>query len=669
MPLMPLQCRGRTIRSVGVVGSGQIGPDIALHFARSLAPYGVRVTVTDLSQAALDAGAARARKKVEKSVGSGSMKPDAAKATLDALRFTTDAAAFSDAGLVVEAATEDLAVKRRIFADLARRCPADTILASNSSHMEPDVLFEGLADPGRALVIHYFFPAERNPLVEVVPGGRTDPAVADACMDLYEAMGKVPIRVRSRYGYAIDPIFEGLFLAALLLADAGVATPQQIDAVARKSLRLGVGPFTAMNLAGGTPITRIGLAGYRKAIMPWFRVPESLVTRADPWPTAGRGEEVAVDPKTFETVSRALRGAFFGLVTEILDAGVSNVDDLDMAVEIGLAAAPPFRLMNEVGVDEARRLVEAYAAENPGFRVASVLARTSPWKVRRIVRRDHDGVAVLTIRRPQAANALDRALFEEIRETFVALRSDPSVRAVVLTGFGTKAFVSGADVSMLASLATPADGEALSWSSQEALLAVQDLGKPVVCALNGPAMGGGSELAMACTTRVARAGLPVCFAQPEPRLGIIPGAGATQRLPRIVGIETAAEILRTGRTVSGAEALKLGWLEREVPAGEDLADAAAALARERASVPGPAIDRGALLAPAALPSVDIGPLSRRVDEIQRKAILEGCAKPLAEGLRFESRCFGEVCGTKDMRIGLQNFFETQGKRPAPFVHG
>ncbi len=666
---MPWERKGRTIQSVGVVGSGQIGPDIALHFARSLAPHGVRVTVTDLSQAALDAGAARARRKVEKAVESGSMKPDAAKATLDALRFTTDAAAFTDAGLIVEAATEDLSVKRRIFADLARRCPADAILASNSSHMEPDVLFEGLDRPGRALVVHYFFPAERNPLVEVVPGARTDPAVSDACMDLYEAMGKVPIRVRSRYGYAIDPIFEGLFLAALLLADSGVATPQQIDAVARKALRLGVGPFTAMNLAGGTPITRIGLAGYRKAIMPWFRVPESLATRETPWPTAARGEEVPVDAKTFETGSRALRGAYFGLVTEILEAGVSNVDDLDMAVEIGLAAAPPFRLMNEVGHEEAKRLVAEYAERNPGFRVPAVLSRTTPWKVRRIVRRDRDGVAILTIRRPQAAHALDRALFAEIGETFRALRADASVRAVVLTGFGTKAFVSGADVSMLAAVRTAEEGEALSWSSQEALLAVQDLGKPVVCALNGPAMGGGSELAMACTTRVARAGLPVCFAQPEPRLGIIPGAGATQRLPRLVGIEAASEILRTGRTVSGAEALRLGWLEREVPPSEDLADAAAALARERASSPPRPFDRGALRAPAALPSVDIGPLSRRVDEIQRKAILEGCSKPLLEGLRFESRCFGEVCATQDMRIGLQNFLDTQGKRPAPFVHG
>jgi enoyl-CoA hydratase/3-hydroxyacyl-CoA dehydrogenase len=663
---MSWECRGRSIDTIAIIGSGQIGPDIALHFAKSLAPAGVRVVVNDIAPSALEAGRARIERKIAKGIESGAFKKEQAGVILGALHFTADKDALWGAGLVVEAATEDLAIKRRIFQDLAARCSADAILASNSSHLTPEALFEDLPSPQRCLVLHYFFPAERNPLLEVVPGRRTDAAVAAFCMEFYEAIGKVPIQVGSRYGYAIDPIFEGLFLAALLLWETGVASPEQIDQVARKTLGMGVGPFTAMNLAGGIPITRIGMKGYHEAIMPWFRVTPALESRTEPWPTAPRGSQVEVDSATFEKVSRALQGAYFGLAAEVLDSGLTSVDDLDMAVELGLVMKAPVRLMNEVGVREALTLVEEYADANPGFKVAPVLRRAQPWTIRRVLRRDVNDVAIVTVRRPATLNALDRAAFFELAEVFSEIRKDPAIRAAVLTGFGVKAFVSGADIGMLAAVRSSQEGETLSWESQQAFLAVENLGKPVVCALNGLALGGGSELAMACTARIARAGQSVCFGQPEPKLGIIPGAGATQRLPRLIGLEAAAEILRTGRTVSGAEALRLGWLRKEVKGS--LIDAAVALAREMAASNAPSIEKGSLRTPRELPSLDIGALSRRVDEILVKAILEGCALPLEAGLRFESKCFGEICATRDMRIGLENYLKTQLKTNASFVH-
>jgi enoyl-CoA hydratase/carnithine racemase len=198
------------------------------------------------------------------------------------------------------------------------------------------------------------------------------------------------------------------------------------------------------------------------------------------------------------------------------------------------------------------------------------------------------------------------------------------------------------------------------------MLLIQQLGKPVVAALNGLALGGGSELALACTARIARKGLKVCFGQPEVNLGIIPGAGATQRLPRVVGMALAWELLRTGRTVPGDEAEEIGYLREQVEG--DLLARAIELARE---LPMETIHENSF-APiefeTTLRDIDIQHRSRKVDEILRKAILEGCAKPIEEGVRFESDCFGEVCGTKDKRIGIENFRKTQLREPAPFVH-
>jgi enoyl-CoA hydratase/carnithine racemase len=238
----------------------------------------------------------------------------------------------------------------------------------------------------------------------------------------------------------------------------------------------------------------------------------------------------------------------------------------------------------------------------------------------------------------------------------------------VLTGFGTKAFVSGADVKFLAGIGSPAEGVAAAERSKEAGRCIEGLGKPVVCALNGMALGGGNELAMCCTTRLVRKGLPLAVAQPEPNLGIVPGAGATQRLPRLVGIGKAAELLRTGRGLSSREAVECGLVRAEVDG--DVVDAAVDLVRAavRGDVKLPALDPAPLDVPPELPPVELGHLSRAIDALICRAILEGCRRPLAEGLRFESEMFGACCGTEDMRIGVRNFLANGPRARAEFVH-
>ena len=672
---MAFTYQGRTLNKIGVVGSGQIGPDIALHFTKVMAPHGTPVVVVDIADEALANGQAKVSAKVRKGVDSGAFKPARAEAMLANLTFTSDYDALKGADFVIEAATENPAVKAKIVDQLESLCGPGAVLVSNSSHMEPEVIFAGAGHKNRTAVVHYFFPAERNPVVEVVPGADTDEDVASWLLSFYTEIGKVPIRVGSRYGYAIDPIFEGLLETSVLLVEAGVATPKEIDTVARKRLGLGVGPFTAHNLTGGNPITNHGLGEMHTKLGPWFRSPallQEMVEKNQDWEIPGRKERVEVAPETAQRVGDALAATYLGLCCEAVDAGITNVADLEMAVELALVVRPPFAMMNEMGVPEALQLVERFAADHEHFPVAGCLreqaASGEPWNIPYVLREDRDGVAVLTIRRPRVLNALNATVFDQLSAHASALAADDSIAGVVITGFGRKAFVSGADVGFLAKIQSAQEGEATARHSQLALQAIANLDKPVVCAMNGLAFGGGNELAMACHARVCRKGLRVLAGQPEPNLGIIPGAGATQRLPRLVGVENAATLLRTGRPISSAEAVEMGLVREEVDG--DVVAAAVDLAR-RAAKGDTSIKRMSpepLPMPDALAEVDLGHLSRAVDAIMVRAILEGCAQPLAEGIAFEAKMFGEVCKTRDMRIGVQTFMEKGARAKAEFVH-
>lgn len=667
---------GRTLRKVAVIGSGQIGPDIALYFTKVLSPFGVRTVVVDVSDQALANGKAKVEKKVQKGVESGAFTADQQAQMLGAVSWTNDYQQLAGADLVVEAATENKELKAKIFAQVEGLVGPDAILCSNSSHLEPEVIFGNTELPGRTAVVHYFFPAERNLLVEVVPGKQTAATTTQWLLSFYEAIGKVPIRVASRYGYALDPVFEGLFFACALLAEQGVGSTKQIDVVGKKTFKMGVGSFTAMNLTGGNPITAVGLDNYTTKINPWFRTPQSLkdkVAKKENWDVPARGEVVEVPPALEAQIRDALLGAYFGICGEIVDAGLVSIADFNMGLDIALDMKPAFTFMNELGTAKALALVQAYAAKNPGFPVPKCLAALGkdnrPFEVPVVLREDRDGIAVLTIRRPKVLNALDQSVFEELRTRFQECDRDPKVQGIVLTGFGKKAFVSGADVNFLAKIDSVAMGERTSRASQVCVDAIQAVQKPTVAALNGLAFGGGIETAMACEVRIAQKGLKVLAGQPEANLGIIPGAGGTVRLPRLIGIERAAEMLRTCRPISSEKALAYGLIREEVEG--DLVGRAVQLAKELATgrAPRSRMAEGPLPnVPASLPAVDIGHLSKKVDEILCKAILGAAKLPLHEAILFEAKCFGEVCGTEDMRIGVDNFVKNGPKVKAQFVH-
>ncbi len=666
---------GRTIRKVGVIGSGNIGPDIALHFSQNLYSYGVPVVIVDIVQAALDSGSKKAQAKMDKAAEKKIYKKDVAEAIFKNMIFTTDYNTLSDADLVIEAAFESIEVKDKIFSRCEEVCPKTTILASNTSHMVPDDIFSKMKDKTRCLAIHYFFPAERNMALEIIPGTETDPGLVEYLMKFYEFIGKAPIEVKPRYGFALNPIFEGVFLAAALMVERGIASVKQADAIVQKALSMGVGPFTAHNLAGGNPLTQHGLMGMTSTIMPWFRSPKILddqVKSGKPWETAAKGETVEYSQEMYEAVANWVMGAYFGMACEIVESGITNIGDFELGVDIGLVMAPPFGLMNKVGIKRSLELVENYAKENPGFKVADLLVKQAasekPWRIPVVLRMDRGEVAIIKIRRPKVLNALNEDVFEQLRETFTEIQKDPKIKGAILTGFGTRAFVSGADIGMLAAQKTAEEAEKACLKNYAILDLIENLGKPVVCAMNGLAFGGGNEIAMACTVRIANKGQKVFVAQPEPRLGFIPGAGGTQRLPRLIGIEKAWPILRNANPISSAQAREIGLIQEEVEG--DLIEAGIRWINDLLSgkVKPPTMPKGPIPIPSTLPEVDIGHLSRKIDSILQKAILEGAKTTLEEGLKLEAKLFGECFYTQDRQIGIENFMKNGPKVNANFVH-
>jgi len=672
---MPFTMFGRTIRKVGIIGSGNIGPDIALHFSQNLYSYNVPVVVVDIVQAALDAGSKKAESKMAKTVEKKIYKKEEADVIFRNILFTTDYGKLSDADLLIEAAFERLDVKHKIFAQLEEACPKTAILASNSSHIPPEEIFPKMKDKKRCLVLHYFFPAERNILMEIVPMKETDPALIEYSKKFYEFIGKAPIVVGSRFGYAVNPFFEGIFLATILAIEKGVASVKQADTITQKTLGMGVGPCTGHNLSGGNPLTQHGLQQYTSIIMPWFRSPKILDDRVKSgiaWETAAKGEKVEYSKEVYEAVSNRVMAAFFGIACEIVESGITNIGDLDMAIENGLVMTPPFQLMNQVGIKKSLELVESYAKEEPGLKVTEMLKKQAasgkPWKIPVVFREDKGDIAIVKIRRPRVLNALNQDVFDQLTELFTDLKKDPKIKGAILTGFGTRAFVSGADIGMLASQKSAQEAEANSLKTQIPLKLIENLGKPVVCAMNGLAFGGGNELAMSCTARIAKKGQKVFVGQPEPTLGIIPGAGGTQRLPRLVGIEKAWPILRTGNPISSAQAKEIGLIQEEVEG--DLIEAAMTWVKNILSgkVRVPPIRKDPIPIPSKLPEVDIGHLSRKIDSLLQKAILEGAKMTLDEGLKLEAKISGECFLTEDMHIGLDNFMKNGPRVKANFVH-
>jgi enoyl-CoA hydratase len=246
-----------------------------------------------------------------------------------------------------------------------------------------------------------------------------------------------------------------------------------------------------------------------------------------------------------------------------------------------------------------------------------------------------DKIARITFNRPNVLNALNRKTMDELGDCLKKVRADDDIRVLILTGAGEKAFIAGADINEL-SQQTPVNGREFTLYGQEIIHRLETLGKPAIAAINGFALGGGCELALACTLRIASRNAKL--GQPEVKLGIIPGYGGSQRLPRLCGKGVAQELILTGEMISAEESLRVGLVNRVVDSSELLATAEAIAKKIIAN------------APLAV-------------KYAMEAVERGMEMPQEEGLYLEATLFGLCCATQDMREGTHAFLE---KRPPKF---
>lgn len=639
-------------RHVAVVGAGTIGPDIA-YYLKSALP-GLKLTLLDIRQAAVDSALQRLTEYADKAVARGKMDADAARATLDGLVGSTDYDALADCDWIIEAATEDLALKRRIFADIEARVGIDVVITSNTSSLPAARIFGELKHPARATVTHFFAPAWRNPAVEVIDWPGADPALVTWLRHLFAATGKLPLMSTDAPCFMLDRVFDNWCNDAALLLDG--ASAAEIDTVAGEFAF--AGPFFVLNLAHGNPIIietntlQADEEGEHYRPAPIFRSVER-------WQTTGGGRHSEIAAATRALVRDRLLGVLFSQTVDILDRGIGAAADLDLGCRVALGfRSGPLELMHTLGETRCTEVLERFARDRPGMPMPRrALAQYQPAE-RHLLVDTVDRVVVITLRRPQALNALHDEMTDEILTVIRRHEADPQVAGFVITGYGTKAFCAGADIGRFPALL--GDSQAAAQYARDCsrlLLHLDSCAKPVVAALNGMALGGGFELAMRCHAIVADRG--AWMQLPEITLGIVPGIGAMvvpyRRWPQAAmvfhGMLTRAERLTAVR------AHELGMVSALADGYADLV--AQAIAQVHAlSGQRPASRDGALAVPAFAPApARLGrPLSAAVTALIEDAVSQAArAASFTEALEVGYHAFGAAACTAAAREGIDAF--------------
>jgi len=657
-------------RTLAVIGAGNMGSGIA----QKMASEDFDVLLVDLDEGTVARGLRGIERTLDDGVERKLFPPERVKEILARIRGTTSFDDLADVDLVVEAVFEEMRVKREVFARLEQACRRDTILATNTSSFAVADIAAGTASPDRVIGLHYFYHPAKNRLVEVVGGAKSSADALGRAWTLQERLGKTPIRTKDSSGFVVNRFFGPWLAEAVRVLDEGIADIPTIEAAAKQTFGIGMGPFELMNVTG-IPIAVHTDDTLGAAFGPLYGTPDRLRLQFEseqPWDLSGEPTMSEVDP-----VADRLAGIVFYIASALVDEGVGTIEDTDIGARVGLRwRRGPFELMNVYSLPRAARLIDSVATrwEVPVPAVFTrQLATGQPFPFRLVRREDKDGVATLTIDRPDALNALNEAVMAQLAAAFRAAAADPSVNGIVLAGSG-KAFVAGADIRFfLKNIEAKNIGKIAEFTraGQALLLEIQRCQKPVVARVHGLALGGGVEIALACHYIVATP--KATFAFPETGIGIYPGLGGTQRTTARVGRGLAKWLVLTGETVTAEQAAAIGLVDRVVPY-EDL-DAAirACIARGPvASRTPPAVPDAFREIAARFESPDIESLRASEKRLGYKAPLalrfasdlidRGEGTPIDEGIAMELSHLEAIFSTADAYEGLSSL----GKRRPVF---
>jgi enoyl-CoA hydratase/3-hydroxyacyl-CoA dehydrogenase len=557
----------RPVRILAVIGAGNMGSGIA----QKAATEGFPVILVDLDDAKVARGLAIIEKTLADGVERKIFRHDVAAKIRERITGTADWSKLQAADLVVEAVFEDFEVKKQVLARLETVCRPDAILATNTSSFLVTDLAKEMKHPERMVGLHYFYHPAKNRLVEVIPGEATSSDVVAAAWTVQEMMGKTPIHSADASGFIVNRYFVPWLNEAVRLLEEGTADIPTIEAAAKKTFGAGMGPFELMNVTG-VPIAMHAANTLGQAFGPFYAPAELLkkqVASGKNWELSGTPDE-----SKFDAVAARLLAVTFLVATSLVDEGVGTVEDTDIGARVGLRwPKGPFEMINRFGIKTAGDLVGQFGGgwdiPVPGDLSLQWRANT-PYAFALVKSETKDGIATLTVNRPDAMNALNETVVSQLHDAFKKAAADPKVKGIVIAGSG-KAFIAGADIRFFVRNIQSGDLQRIVdfTKAGHALL-------KVIARLHGLALGGGLELAQACDVLIATP--RASFAFPETGIGIYPGLGGTQRPTRRIGVGLTRWLVFTGQSLGPDEALAIGFIDKVVPHEELDAACRAAIA-------------------------------------------------------------------------------------------
>jgi enoyl-CoA hydratase/3-hydroxyacyl-CoA dehydrogenase len=646
-----------------VVGAGTMGGQIA----QTIAAAGIPVVLKDVDPELVEAGLAEARKVTQDQVGKlvekGRLNEEAAgiqvAGVVERIEGTTSYDGFGDVDFVIEAVPERLEIKQAVFAELDAVTPGHAILASNTSSLSITEIGDATLRPDKVVGFHYFFPASVMRLIEVIEGDDTAPETVHSAVAFAQSIRKMPITCAEVPGFVVNRVLMSALTEVWRVQEERGWSIQAIDKAVSESRTAPMGPFFLGDLLGLDTVLHVAEhldASYpgRMHVHSGLRklVAEGRLgskTGGDGFYRDGRPQvpgEGEPDPQEL-----ADRFNLKALVEACLlvEEGVATTKDIDLGMMAGAGLMPPpFARADSEGLDTVVAKLERAAGEwgerfEPPLLLRRLVnqGRTGPSagqgffaykrpddgfeQSRTVTLETRGDVAIAWLDSPPA-NALSPQMVDDLQLLWEHVRDSGTVRALVIASANPQIFCAGADIKSFTKL-DETTGKAFIGKGHALLRDMERSGVVTLAAVNALAFGGGCELAMGCDVRIAaRSAL---FGQPEINLGIIPGLGGTQRLPRLVGTNKALEMNLTGDPVSAEEAFEFGLVNRTVP-DHELLDTALLWARKLAGQ-----------APLA------------VARIKRL-----CTDPaLDAGLEAEAAEFVASLGTEDGREGVAAFIE------------
>jgi enoyl-CoA hydratase/3-hydroxyacyl-CoA dehydrogenase len=541
---------------VAVIGAGTIGPDIG-YYLKSAMPD-CKLFLLDVVEEPLRKAEQRIVGYTQKAVDKKKMKPEKAAAVSQNIVYTTDYEQIKNCKLVIEAATEDIPLKQKIFDMVEKIVSQDTIITSNTSSIPADRLFLKMNHPHRTTVTHFFAPAWRSLPVEVISWEGVSRPVLDYLFWFFASTGKAPIITDNAICFILDRIFDNWCNESVYLLES--ATASQIDKVAEEFVF--AGPFFVLNMANGNPII-IETNSLQMEEGDHYR-PAPILGSVDRWLTHRPGSPVTVADKLKNSIRDRLLAILFSQSFDIIDRGIGTKEDLNFGCQVALGFKKgPLDLMRDLGEAEVQRIMKRFQQERPGFPQPGQSHAHYQEFNRYILVDDHEGIKIITIRRPQAMNALNDEMTDEILAVLKQYAEDPNVKGFIITGYGTTAFSAGADIGKFPSmLGDPEASAQYARDCAKVQMYMDQMDKPVVAAVNGVALGGGLEIAIRCHKIVAAKTATLQF--PEISLGILPGIGGCvvpyRKWPQ--GAELFHEMICLAKPLKAEEALEVGMVAK-----------------------------------------------------------------------------------------------------------